>query len=431
MRIEQVTVPIVRQVIKRPKVAQAVLGRMRWGNVFGESRLRDPYESVPAMLDRGYVTFHRTYQSWFVLGYDEVHKMLRSPKVGVAGRIETLLVVRPYSKLTEQSKTDIGNWLLFVDPPDHTRLRRLVSRTFTPKRIEAMRPRITAVANELLAGAASKVEFDLVSEFAAPLPIFAIGDILGLPRSRWEWLKEISDAIVDLLDPFRGFDAGEIDRNLTELSDYFLDLAERRQAKPEDDLLSALVAVADDGDQLSERELVAMIGFLMLAGHETTTGAIANSIAALGRFPAEQARLRAQPGLIENAIEELLRYDTPVLSDPRVALEDVDVGGKTIPAGGTIVLLLGVANRDTRRFADSDELRLDRVDPRPISFGHGIHHCLGAALARLELQIAIMGFLDRFPAFAVDPDRIVWKPSLTLRRPLSMPVSRVASGHIG
>jgi len=424
VRVEQITVPVIRQVLKSPRLTQAIFGRMRWGNLFDERHLRDPYEDIEDYISDGYVTYHRTYQSWFVMGYAESLAVLSSPKVGVGDRFQQLVQIRPFSQLSDQSRGDIVNWLLGVDPPDHTRLRRLVSRTFTPKRIAEMEPRITAVADELLSKIANESAPEVVSSFAGPLPVYAIGDILGLPRERWDWLREISDDIVALIDPFRGFDHKLVDRRLHELSDYILELAAERRVNPRDDLLSALAEVSDDGDRLSERELVAMVEFLMMAGHETTTGAISNSLFALDRFPEQQAKLRSEPELLDNAVEELLRFETPVLGDPRVAQEDIEIAGVTIPAGATITLLLGVANRDKRRFSDADQLVLNRVEPKPISFGHGIHHCIGAALARLELKISIARFLEAFPDYRIDPDEIEWKPSITLRRPDAMVVHR-------
>ena len=405
MRLEQVTVPLIRQVLSRPRLTDAIFSRLRWGNLFGEEFLADPYHNYDRYLDDGYVTYHRTYQSWFVLGYEEAAAVLASPDVSVADRFEMLLEIRPYSQLSDRSRGHISHWFLGQDPPDHTRLRRLVSRAFTPRRVAAMEPRIDAVAADLLDQIADDLHPEILEAFAAPLPVYAIGDILGLPRERWEWLREISDDLVDILDPFRAFDPEVMDNRLDELGDYILELAAARRAEPRDDLLSDLAAVSDDGDRLSEQELVSMVSFLMLAGHETTTGAIANAIYALHRFPDQQALLRAKPDLIDNAVEELLRFDTPVMGDPRVAEADLDLGGTTIPKGATITVLLGLANRDKRRFDDADQLRLDRPDPRPISFGHGIHYCIGAALARLEMKVTIPRFLNAFPPTASTPPR--------------------------
>ena len=422
MRKEQIAFPLVRQVAARPRLSEALLGRMRWGNTFSEEFVRDPYAQIPAMLDDGYVTHHRAYQQWFVLGYDEAQQALHHPDLRTSGTREMLLAVRPYSKLRPSSRRAFARWLVFVDPPDHTRLRRLVSRWFTPRRIESWRPRVEKISADLIDALPRNGTVEVMSGYAFPLPINVIGDILGLAPDTWPKLKTISDNLVQLLDPFRAFDVEVIDASFDELADIILATATQRRADPTDDLISSLVEVAEDGDRLTEDELVSMVGFLMAAGHETTSGAIGNSIVALARHPDQRQLLRERPDLMPNAVEELLRFDTPVQAVGRTAVADVDIGGRTIPAGMNVVIRLGAANRDTRRFDRADELVLDRPDPSPISFGHGIHHCLGAALARLELSVAVPALLDALGEYAVDEDEIEWRRVIALRSAERLPV---------
>jgi cytochrome P450 len=327
-----------------------------------------------------------------------------------------LLSVRPYSQLSDPAKAGLRTWVLLSDPPDHTRLRGLVSRTFTPKRIESWEPRITAVANELIETIRAQSNPEVVAAFTTKLPIYVIGEILGLPREKWDWLKTKSDVVATLLDPFLAFDAAAMNGHLAELRTYFQEIAEQRRIEPRDDLISALVH-ANDGDALTDDEFVAMVELLLMAGHETTTLMLGNAIVALAAHPEQRELFRTRQELRANAVEELLRFDTSVTTAVRVATREFELGGKTIKKGARVAVLLGAANRDLRRFADANELKLDRENPRPISFGHGIHHCVGAALARMELRIGLGTFVDAFTDYTVDPTTITWKQSGALRGP--------------
>ncbi len=420
LRVESVVFPLMRKLIAHPRVADLVLGRMRWGNPFAPDRVADPYASTERYLDDGYVTFHRAFNQWFVMGYAEAQEVLRSKAFGVEGRIDMLAAVHPYTKLDALSFENLNSWLLFVDPPDHTRLRRLVVRWFTPGRMERLRPRVEALVGELIAEMRDDIDnrrpIEMMSRFAAPLPVNVIGDIVGIPEDQWPEVKAISDDLAQVIDPIRGFDPDRINARFAQLRDLILAAAEQRRRNPTDDLMSVLVSETDDGDRLSEPELVSTVSLLLLAGHETTTGAIGNSLINLAFHPDQRDRWRADPGLTVNAVEELLRYDTPVTTIGRNALEAVELGGRRIAKGDLLVILLGMANRDQRRFPDAHELRLDRPDPQPISFGHGIHHCVGAALARLELQVALPALIDALGDYTVDRTQLEWLPVISLRR---------------
>jgi cytochrome P450 len=305
--------------------------------------------------------------------------------------------------------------MLASDPPDHTRLRGLVNRAFTPRRIEALSGRIEAITEELLDRVGSAAEFDLMSALAGPLPVILIAELLGIPVQDHQQLRDWSSALVALIDgssdPASITAAGRAQR---ELRDYLRGAIALRRREPRDDLLSALIAARDERDALSDPELIATCRLLLIAGHETTTNLIGNGVVALLEHPDQLAALRADTDLGRSAVEELLRYDGPVQATRRVSKEELQIDGVTIPAKSLVVLMLGSANRDPEVFADPDRLDLAR-DPNPhLAFGHGIHACLGAPLARLEGRIALQSLLARFPRLelAQPPRR---RPTFLLR----------------
>lgn len=422
MRVEQVAIPMIRQMVKHPKLLTALTLFDKWGNQFGPERASYPYPLYERMRAEHPVAHHRLYQQWFVTGHDQALEILASPKFQVSGQIETLLLVRPYSKLSQQGKDFFANLLVFQDPPDHTRLRRLVSRAFTPKQVARLEEPISSLAQEMVDAVRQDDAPELFGALTSPLPINVICELLGIPEHRWGWTHRITTSIVRLLDPFGGFDAAELSADIAELYDYFIDLSDERRKNPKEDLITGLAQANDDDDRFSNDELVAMIAVLMAAGHETTTGLLGNAIVALAKYPKQRDLIREQPELWPNAIEELIRYDTSVQMDPRMAVEDVEVGGSSIKAGENVLLVLGAANRDPERYDNPNELRLDRSDPRPISFGHGIHHCIGAALARMEMRIGLQTVLDTFGDYTIDPAAIEWKTSSTLRGPIVLPI---------
>jgi pimeloyl-[acyl-carrier protein] synthase len=423
MRKEQIAFPIIRQVVKRPSLTSSLFRMMRTENTFAPEFYVDPYPTFNTWRDKGPVFFHPVFGQWMVTGFAEAQELLRSTDTSVSENAEALFSVRPYSQLSDQARSGLKSWMLLSDPPDHTRLRALVSRTFTPKRLASWEPRSAAVANELIEIVRAQTNPDVVSEFTTKLPIYVIGEILGLPRERWDWLKTKSDMVAKLLDPFLAFDPVVMNRQLDELRSYFLEVAALRRAEPHDDLISALVQ-AVEGDVLTDDEFVAMVELLMMAGHETTTLMLGNSIVALAAHLEQRELFRSQPELRSNAVDELLRFDTSVTTVVRLATRECTLGGKTIKKGARIAVLPGAANRDPRRFADANELKLDRENPHPISFGNGMHHCIGATLARMELRIGIGAFVDAFGDHTVDPTTIIWKQSGALRGPVSLRVQQ-------
>jgi cytochrome P450 len=421
MRVEQIAFPLIRQVVKRPRLTSSLLRLLKTDNTFAAEFYADPYPILNRRWENGPVFYHRVFGQWMVIGYEEAQELLRSSDTSVSELTETLLSVRPYSQLSDPAKNGLRTWILLSDPPDHTRLRSLVSRTFTPKRIESWEPRVTAVANELIEAIRAQSNPEVVAEFTTKLPIYVIGEILGLPREKWDWLRTKSDVIATLLDPFLAFDPVAMNQHLAELRTYLQQVAAQRRIEPRDDLISALVQAAD-GDALTDDEFVAMVELLMMAGHETTASMLGNAIITLATYPEQRDLFRRRPELRTNAVEELLRFDTSVTTAVRVATREFTLGGKTIKKGARVAALLGAANRDPRRFADANELNLERENPRPISFGHGIHHCVGAALARMELRVGLGAFVEAFGDYSIDPATITWKQSGALRGPTILPI---------
>ena len=310
--------------------------------------------------------------------------------------------------------------MLVQNPPVHTRLRRLVSGAFTARRVEALRPAIAAMVNDLLDGVEGEADF--VERFAFPLPVNVIGELLGVPepdRAQFQTLVRDWTGVLEIITP----DVLKVaDPAAETIREYLVGLVAERRRAPKDDLLSALIAAEEAGDQLTGDELLTMAALLFAAGFETTTNLLANAVVALLRNPEQLALLRERPDLAPAAVEELLRYDTPVQLISRLAGEPLELGGVAVNAGERVVAYLGAGNRDPERFADPDTLRLDRPDNAPLSFGGGIHYCLGAPLARLEAREALPALVRRFPKLylAGEPER---RDSLGIRGYTRVPLT--------
>jgi cytochrome P450 len=299
--------------------------------------------------------------------------------------------------------------MLTLNPPDHTRLRRLVSSTFTARRVQAMRPAIEAMVDDLLAEMPGRTDF--VQSFAFRLPVNVIGELLGVPAADRGAFQSVVRDWSQVLESIGPDVLVTADPAAATLRGYLGELAAERRRQPQDDLISALVAAEEGGDRLTEEELLTTAGLLFAAGFETTTNLLANGLVALLHNRGQLAAMKAAPG---PAVEELLRFDSPVQLLTRVVYEDIELGGVPITAGERVVAYLGAGNRDPERFSDPDKLDLQRTDNAPLSFGGGIHFCLGAPLARLEAQIAFPALLNRFPELelAGEPER---RNSLTIR----------------
>jgi nocardicin N-oxygenase len=314
--------------------------------------------------------------------------------------------------------------MVLMDPPEHTRVRRLVSKAFTPKRVEEITPRVRQMADDLLAEMVRKgPPADLMEDYALPLPVMVICELLGVPFEDRNRFRDWSTVVMSTT----AYTPEEVDHAITEFSEYLWDQIDDRRENPGDDLLSALVSARDEGNRLSDAELVTIAGTLLVAGHQNTVNQIANFTFTLLRQPALLARVRQEPDLLPSAIEELLRFVAlgHGVSFARVATEDVELSGVVIPAGDAVLVSPQAANRDPAYFDDPAELRLDRPDNQHMAFGAGMHHCLGAPLARMELRVAFERLLDALPGLrlAVPAQEVQWKTGLLARGPIALPVA--------
>lgn len=384
----------------------------------------DPYPQYAA-LRAGAPVYRHPLGFWLLTRYEDVSWLLRAG-LSVEDRNITdrqLLELRE-QLLGEEAARPRGLSMLDRDPPDHTRLRRLVSKAFTPRAVEALRPRITGLVEGMLDAAGRQGRVDLVDALAFPLPFAVIAGMLGTPSADHERIRQLTGTLVRSLEPVNDpAMAGAIAAADAELTQIAAGMIAWKRANPADDLLTALINAEDDGDVLDDDELIAQTLLLYIAGHETTVNLIAGGTLALLRHPAQLALLRSDPALAANAVEELLRYDSPVQATRRVTLEPVSFSGVTIPAGAFVLASLGSANRDEGFWGpDAASLRLERENARQhVSFGAGPHHCLGASLARMEASIALARLTARFPGLALDGE-VTWNGRVNLRGPARLPV---------
>jgi cytochrome P450 len=379
---------------------------------------RDPYPAYAGLLAEHPVRKVRMGDGevWFLSRYADVRAALADQRLSKDWRY-TL----PAEQRAEHAAAMLPMMIL-MDPPEHTRLRKLVSRAFTLRRMEGLRPRVAEIARELIDELPADRPVDVMASYAFMLPVLVICELLGVPAEDRDDFAAWSNAMVDSAD--RG--EGMVSDPSAKLYGYLVELIAKKRQQPDGALISALIEVADDdGDRLSESELVAMSMMLLIAGHETTVNLIGNGVLALLTHPDQRALLRERPELIGSAVEEFLRWDSPVHTTPaRFATEDVEYAGVTIPAGSVVVLSLAAANRDGGRIDRPAELHVDRESSGHMAFGHGLHHCLGAQLARIEGQEGIGALIARRPdmALASDPADLVYRRSTLVRGLKQLPV---------
>lgn len=384
----------------------------------GEEFRRDPYTVFARLRERGpvhHIRMPEGMDAWLVVGHDEARAVLADPRL-------TKDWARAHRRHADRSVSPERH-MLNTDPPDHARLRRLVAREFTARRVEALAPRVRQITDGLLDRmlAAPDGRADLVEHLAFPLPITVICELLGVPFLDHERFRAWSMILTGVAAP------EEKGQAVQEVGAYLEGLVAAKREQPGEDLMSALVHTADeDGDRLSGPEVIGMAWLLLVAGHETTVGLISNGILALLRHPAQLALLRSDFSLLNNAVEEMLRYDGPVLTPTyRFTTEPYEIGGTRIPGGGELVLpALADADRDGKRFPEPDTFDIRRTAQGHLAFGHGIHFCLGAPLARLEGRIAVRALLERAPDLALDedPGGLAWRDGMLMRGPLRLPV---------
>ena len=382
---------------------------------YGADFVADPYPVYTELRARGPVHFVRMPvhgDVWLVVGYEEARAALADPRLSKDWR--TIAAGEPISAAAVH--------MLYADPPQHTRLRKLVAREFTSRRMEALRPRIERITDELIAAMLPPGSADLVEELAFPLPMAVICELLGVPDLDRTAFRTWSDKITA-----SAADPADEEAALADMTTYLVGLVEdKRGGGPQEDLLSALIRTRDEGgDQLSPDELVGMAFLLLVAGHETTVNLIGNGVRALLDHPDQLAALRKDPGLLDGAIEEMLRYDGPVETATwRFTPRPVDIAGTVIPAGQVVGVVLAAADRDPARFPAPDTFDIRRPTQGHLAFGHGLHYCLGAPLARLEAKTALSRLLLAAPnlALAVPPSTLTWRPGPLIRGVHHLPV---------
>ncbi|MFF5443963.1 cytochrome P450 [Streptomyces sp. NPDC012888] len=381
----------------------------------------DPYPAYARAREAGPV--HRFVNSdgtegWLVVGHEAAREALNHPDLCKNSQLSTF-----YAPGSADEVVAVSTNMLEADPPDHTRLRRLVVREFTARRVEALRPRVQQITDGLLDAMAAEESrsADLIRALAFPLPMTVICELLGVPDLDRDRFRLWSNEIVAPSAPEAAAEA------FKQMSDFLTELIADKAGRPGEDLLSALIRTRDeDGDRLTHDELIGMAYLLLIAGHETTVNLIANGVRALLAHPAQLAALRADPdGLLDGAVEEMLRYDGPVENATyRFARTEVELAGTVVPAGATVLVSLAGADHDPARFARPDSFDIHRAPQGHLAFGHGIHYCLGAPLARLEGRVAIRSLLERFPGLAADPAAgpPEWVPGSLIRGLRRLPV---------
>ncbi len=377
------------------------------------------------------VHWSQPMKSWIVTRYADVKRITLDNSDLSADRLRPFFEAAPDQRRGYVGlMTYLGHWMVFRDPPDHTRLRRLFNKAFTPRSVEALKPNIAEIVDLLLTGLEAKARHDghadWIADFAYPLPATVIMDLLGVPRTDLDRVKIWSDEIALFIGSARvsGDKYRRAEEGAVAMAGYFRTIVDQRTIDPQDDIISRLVAAHDEDEALTKDEIIATCILLLFAGHETTTNLLGNGLLHTLNFPDQWNRLKSEPSIVESAVEEWLRFDGPSGALARVAVEDVEIGGRLLKKGDRVYAFSNSANRDETQFDDPDALDLGRSPNPHLTFGHGIHFCLGAPLARMEAQIAAAMLIERFPNLNILPGFAAeWQDSLILRGIKSMPVS--------
>jgi cytochrome P450 len=393
-------------------------------NPFLPSHRNDPHATWRALREAEPVYRHPVFRFWMLTRYDDVQFVLRDKNFTTdRSAVPLMRYVNRMSRGDPQFTAMIQRSLLTLDGPEHARLRGLVSKAFTPRRVERLRPRLQATVDDLLDRAAETGEMDLVRDLAHPLPVIAIAELLGVPESDRDLFAAWSKDLVQLLDPLQATGGIEpLRRACHQIFDYFGPLLAARRKEPRDDLLSAMLAAEENGQRLEELDLLALSALLLVAGHETTSNLIGNAVIALLRHPGERKLLQEDPALIDTAVDEFLRFESPIQLTDRAVRSDCEIGGKRIRQHELVGLVLAAANRDPAQFPEPDRLDVGRRENNHLAFSQGNHFCLGSQLAKLETEIAIGSLLRRFPDFTGDPDPPAWRRSMIVRGPTALPL---------
>lgn len=386
----------------------------------------DPYPLFAQMREQAPVQKARLpngVEVYAITRFEDVRAGLKDPRL-----VKNIHNARP-GEATEMARVMNNATMLRADPPEHTRLRALAHEAFTPKFVNQLRPHIQEIADALLDAVQARGSMDLIDEFAFPLPITVICEMLGVPANDNRLFRDWSSAIIA-----SGAISSETPQPIPEIGltlQYLHELVNERRVAPKDDLISAMLHVDQQGDHFSETELLATTLILLIAGHETTVNLIGNGMLALLRHPEQLEKLQAEPALMRGAVDELLRYVNPAQSVNRYAAEDLEIAGTLIPRGSHLVLLVAAANHDADYVANPERLDVTRGNAQHVAFGQGIHYCLGAPLARLEGEIAIATLLRRLPTLrlAIAPEKLVWRPGFELRGLSALPITFAATSE--
>jgi cytochrome P450 len=384
-------------------------------SIFSDEMRRNPYPAYAQLRERSPVLHDPQSGLWLIFDYESVKRALNDQEAF--------------------SSRHGPDWLIFSDPPRHSKLRALVSQAFTPRVVTNLEPRIRELARELLNRTAQRTELDLAAEFSVPLPILVIGEMLGLPAADRPHFKRWTDVMVNMSYTVPGGAeaakaAADFVATTAEMDRYLSELLEQRRRSPGKDLFTGLMSAEVDGERLTQAEILGFFQLLLLAGSETTTNLINNAIICFMEHPGQLARLRSAPGLLPSAIEEVLRYRSPLQWMYRKTRQDIELHGQVIPSGKLVLAMIGSANRDPRQFRDPNSFDITR-EPNPhIAFGHGLHFCLGAALARVESRVALSELLERWASFA-PANAEPWEPrkGIHVHGPTRLPLRYEPSGE--
>ena len=396
--------------------------------LFSDEILQDPYPTYARLHEEGplhYLDVGSKWAVWSIFSHAECSSIAKDPRLS-AKRAKQMLLPLPLSRQSEFSELArmLGLWLIFMDPPEHTRLRKLLNKGFSSAAVEGLRPQVEAIVDQMLKRFQYGSEVELMREFANPMPVRIILEMLGIAQ-------ELRDTFVDwsrAIAVFRGNpnrtveEASAAQDALIELTEFFRKTVAERRRNKGNDLISLLIDIEEEGEVLTEDELYAQCIALLFAGHETTRNLIGNGMYTLLQNPQQTAELREKPEMIRSAVEELLRYESPVQFTARVLKEDIEVCGQPIRKGWTVLCMLGAANRDPKQFKEPNQLDLKRLNNQHLAFSAGLHFCIGAQLARLEGQIAILKLLQRFPEMKLTGPRPEWASTFGFRGLKSLPV---------
>jgi cytochrome P450 len=396
-------------------------------NPFDPQLRTNPYAVYARLRQEDPVHWNEMMQAWVLTRYDDVLAVLRDQALFSSERTRATNPFVQQLEAYRQASGPIGRTptMLSLDPPAHTRMRNLVNKAFTPRVVERVRPHIQQIADELIDALPDPHRIDVMRDLAVPLPVIVIAETLGVPVSERErfkaWSSDVAGTLAGPFQPADVLDRARISSN--ELADYFRDQLTLRRREPRDDLLTALLNAEEQGDLLSEDELLATCILLLVAGNETTTYLIGNGMLALLHHPDELRLLQGDPSLIVAAVEEMLRFDGPAQMTSRIATQEMELRGKRLEPGQVLLTVLAAANRDPEQFADPDRLDIRRPNNRHLAFGYGIHYCVGAPLAVVEAQVAVNTLLRRFPDPRPEFEAPQWGSSFILRGLKSLPIS--------